>query len=140
MWRWQQRRSSLNRRKRKTPATERQEEEWWWTSDHHEGRTRHAGEVCWRRGLSPNSSRRRPLLGLCSDTLRSAPEEEYQVDADQIVDIGIGDTRGSYIGAGPGPSTSTTNSRPSTFPTVRHNTPTYSQQYFQCQVPESQLQ
>ncbi|KAG0718565.1 hypothetical protein GWK47_052213 [Chionoecetes opilio] len=81
------------RLKRKTPATERQEEEWMGGPPiHHEGQQALLERLLEER--SQPQSRREAFIRFVPDTLRSAPEEEYQVMHDQIVDMCIGDTRG----------------------------------------------
>ncbi|KAG0724485.1 hypothetical protein GWK47_040504 [Chionoecetes opilio] len=80
---------------------------------------------------SQPQSRREAFIRFVSDTLRSAPEEEYQVMHDQIVDIvHRRHTGSSTSGAGPGPSTVPQPSRPSTSQQSAITPPTYSQQYF----------
>ncbi|KAG0723077.1 hypothetical protein GWK47_043319 [Chionoecetes opilio] len=118
------------RRKRKTPATERQEEEWMVDLRS----TMKANQALLERLLEERSqpqSRREAFIRFVSDTLRSAPEEEYQVMHDQIVDIvHRRHTGSSTSGAGPGPSTAPQPSRPSTSQQSAITPPTYSQQYF----------
>ncbi|KAG0725938.1 hypothetical protein GWK47_037606 [Chionoecetes opilio] len=118
------------RRKRKTPATERQEEEWMVDLRS----TMKANQALLERLLEERSqpqSRREAFIRFVSDTLRSAPEEEYQVMHDQIVYIvHRRHTGSSTSGAGPGPSTAPQPSRPSTSQQSAITPPTYSQQYF----------
>ncbi|KAG0716772.1 hypothetical protein GWK47_008907 [Chionoecetes opilio] len=106
--------AASTRRKRKTPATERQEEEWMVDLRS----TMKANQALLERLLEERSqpqSRREAFIRFVSDTLRSAPEEEYQVMHDQIVDIvHRRHTGSSTSGAGPGPSTAPQPSRPST--------------------------